>query len=218
MAHAAPRAEWYAASTATQRSTPSLLGSAYAQRTPKRSAAGRHELERGAGTRCDESFETLGYALAGDVRGDDARLCRQLGRERRDRGVERVAMHGAAAAHEPAVRERRPLDARVADVDEHRHRPLRTLTSPATTRRRSPASVSTSSAPSLSMPSAVPKTRPGRLVEAHGTAAQEIGGPPLGAIRGEALRGIVGEQRGELVDERGREHGSRRRRLARAPS
>ena len=104
MAHAAPRAEWYAASTATQRSTPSLLGSAYAQRTPKRSADGRDELERRAGPRCDERLrDRSAMALAGDVRGNDARLRRQLGRERRYACVERVAMHGAAAAHEPAV-------------------------------------------------------------------------------------------------------------------
>ena len=141
-------------------------------------------------------------------------------RERRERGIEpnRDARRYRGRTSRPCV-ERRPLDARVADVDEQRHAPLRTLTSPATTRRRSPPAVSTSSAPSASMPTAVPTTG-SRRARRGCTARPRRKSAERHSVRYAAKPrvGIVGEQRGELVDERAREHGARRRLAARAPS
>ena len=127
-------ARWCAASTATQRSTPSRVGSAYAQRTPKRSARRRDELERRARIAPRRSLRAASRSASPATLRDDDAWLRAAARPRtpRARASTRIAMHGAAAVRRAGrASSVRPLDARVADVDEQRHQPLRTLTSPA---------------------------------------------------------------------------------------
>src|SRR6185312_3697678 len=117
------------------------------------------ELDGGAAVH--DRSQPSRHRIAGDVRNDDARdRARQFPGERLQRGIDDAAMHGVPVLTELLAVVQRPLDARVADVDERLHHALRTLTSPATTRRRAPGAVSISSAPSASMPSAVPVMAP----------------------------------------------------------
>src|SRR5690606_34013391 len=120
-----------------------------------------HELGRETEALPGERGQPDAELRARDVR--DEQPLEPLGQravERVERTRRRFDVQRVAAGAELAADDLRPLDPRVADVDDEAGHGARTLTSPASTRLRAPPAVSTSSAPSASMPSAVAAISP----------------------------------------------------------